>query len=77
MVEEKQEPTLSDQINEVIIDVLRKEGGAAGYDPIKDAVVKSVGMEKAFDEMLKMVIVAHADVSQHEDGDYIETSGLK
>ena len=46
MVEEKQEPTLSDQINEVIIDVLRKEGGAAGYDPIKDAVVKSAGMEK-------------------------------
>ena len=77
MVEEKQEPTLSDQINEVIIDVLRQEGGAAGYDPIKDAVVKSAGMEKAFDEMLKMVIVAHADVSQHEDGDYIETSGLK
>jgi hypothetical protein len=27
--------------------------------------------------MLKMVIVAHPNVSQHEDGDYIETSGLK
>jgi hypothetical protein len=80
VVEEKEEPTLSDEINGVIIDVLRKlrkEGGAAGYDPIKDAVVKSVGMEKAFDEMLKMVIVAHPNVSQHEDGDYIETSGLK
>ena len=73
----KQEPTLSDQINEVIIDVLRQEGGAAGYDPIKDAVVKSAGMEKAFDEMLKMVILAHPNVAQHEDGDYIETSGLK
>ena len=77
MVEEKQEPTLSDQINEVIIDVLRQEGGAAGYDPIKDAVVKAVGMDKAFDEMLKMVILAHPNVSQHEDGDYIETSGLR
>ena len=77
MAEQKKEPTLSDEINEVIIDVLRKEGGAAGYDPIKDAVVKAVGMEKAFDEMLKMVIVAHSDVSQHEDGDYIETSGLR
>ena len=77
MVEEKQEPTLSDQINEVIIDVLRQEGGAAGYDPIKDAVVKAVGMEKAFDEMLKMVILAHPNVAQHEDGDYIETSGLR
>ena len=73
----KEDPSLSDEIYGVIIDVLRKEGGAAGYDPIKDAVVKSVGMEKAFDEMLKMVIVAHADVAQHEDGDYIETSGLK
>jgi hypothetical protein len=39
-------------------------------------VVKAVGMEKAFDEMLKMVILSHQDVSQHEDGDYIETSGL-
>ena len=77
MAEQKQEPTLSDQINEVIIDVLRQEGGAAGYDPIKDAVVKSAGMEKAFDEMLKMVILSHQDVSQHEDGDYIETSGLR
>tara|TARA_B100000282_G_C31507150_1_gene387668 strand:- start:116 stop:448 length:333 start_codon:yes stop_codon:yes gene_type:complete len=77
MMEEKEEPSLSDQINDVIIDVLRQEGGAAGYDPIKDAVVKAVGMEKAFDEMLKMAIVAHADVTQHEDGDYIETSGLR
>ena len=77
MMEEKEEPSLSDQISDVIIDVLRQEGGAAGYDPIKDAVVKAVGMDKAFDEMLKMVIVAHSDVSQHEDGDYIETSGLR
>ena len=52
MVEEKEEPTLSDEINKVVIDVLRQEGGAAGYDPIKDAVVKAVGMDKAFDEML-------------------------
>ena len=76
MAEEEEKNSLSTQIHEVIIDILRQEGGAAGYDPIKEAVVKAVGMEKAFDEMLKMVILSHQDVSQHEDGDYIETSGL-
>ena len=39
--------------------------------------VSLADMEKAFDEMLKMVILAHPNVSQHEDGDYIETSGLR
>ena len=73
----KEKATPVDEINNIIIDVLRQEGGAAGYDPIRDAVVKGVGMEKGFDEMLKMIIVAHPDVTQHEDSDYIETSGLR
>ncbi len=51
---------------EVIRDILRDEGGAAGMDPFLD----SNGID-ADEEEIKDALEAMDDVGQHEDGDYI------
>ena len=58
---------------EAILDTLEKEGGAAGLDPLKDAV-KDLDLPEDFDidEFLEKM----EDVIQHEAGDYIEKTGL-
>ncbi len=58
---------------EAILDTLEKEGGAAGLDPLEDAV-KDLDLPEDFDidEFLEKM----EDVIQHEAGDYIEKTGL-
>ena len=58
---------------EAILDTLEKEGGAAGLDPLKDAV-RGLDLPEDFDidEFLEKM----EDVIQHEAGDYIEKTGL-
>ena len=51
---------------EVIRDILRDEGGAAGIDPFSDS-----DDIDADEEEIKAALRAMADVGQHEDGDYI------
>jgi hypothetical protein len=55
------------------IDLLDDEGGAAGLDPLEDAV-KDLDLPEDFDidEFLEKM----EDVIQHEAGDYIEKTGL-
>ena len=74
-VEEKEEDKVSeDRIEKAIKAVLKKEGGAAGLDPIKDAV-KALDVDKDFD--LEKTIKDIPSVETHKDGDIIDTDGLK
>jgi len=73
--EEKEEDKVSeDRIEKAIKAVLKKEGGAAGLDPIKDAV-KALDVDKDFD--LEKTIKDIPSVGTHKDGDIIDTDGLK
>ena len=73
--EEKEEDKVSeDRIEKAIKAVLKKEGGAAGLDPIKD-VVKALDVDKDFD--LEKTIKDIPSVETHKDGDIIDTDGLK
>ena len=72
--EEKEEDKVSeDRIEKAIKAVLKKEGGAAGLDPIKDAV-KALDVDKDFD--LEKTIKDIPSVETHKDGDIIDTDGL-
>lgn len=57
-----------DKIERVIKAVLKKEGGAAGLDPIKKAV-KKLDVDKDFD--LEKFIKKLNSVTKHRHGDYI------
>ena len=73
--EEKEEDKVSeDRIEKAIKAVLKKEGGAAGLDPIKDAV-KALDVDKDFD--LEKTIKDIPSVETHKDGDIIDTDDLK
>jgi len=74
--EEKEEDkkVSEDRIEKAIKAVLKKEGGAAGLDPIKDAV-KALDVDKDFD--LEKTIKDIPSVETHKDGDIIDTDGLK
>lgn len=58
---------------EAILDTLEKEGGAAGLDPLEDAV-KDLDLPEDFD--IDEFLEEMEDVIQHEAGDYIEKTGL-
>jgi len=57
-----------DKIEQVIKAVLKKEGGAAGLDPIKKAV-KKLDIDKDFN--LEKFIKKLNSVTKHRHGDYI------
>ena len=59
---------------EAILDTLDAEGGAAGLDPLEDAV-KDMDLPDDFD--IEQFLEEMEDVIQHEAGDYIEKTGLE
>ena len=71
---EKEEKFNKSKLEKAIKAVLKKEGGAAGLDPIKDAV-KALDVDKDFD--LEKTIKDIPSVETHKDGDIIDTDGLK
>lgn len=60
------------KIEDVVVDVLKDEGGAAGLDPIRKAV-DELDLPEGFD--LKDFLKGLRGVGQHEDGDYILEDG--
>ena len=58
---------------EAILDTLEKEGGAAGLDPLEDAV-EDLDLPEDFD--IEEFIEEMEYVVQHEAGDYVEKTGL-
>ena len=57
-----------EEIEDVVVDVLKDEGGAAGKEPIEDAL-EDLDLPEGFD--LEEFLEGLEDVGQHEDGDYI------
>ena len=66
------EEASEEKIEDVVVDVLKDEGGAAGLDPIEKAV-DELDLPEGFD--LKDFLKGLRGVGQHEDGDYILEDG--
>ena len=61
---------LLDKIEKKVIQILKKEGGAAGLDPLKKAVDK-MDQPKGFN--LKSILKKMKNVEKHKESDYILT----
>ena len=72
---EEDEQSKDSEIKKKIKVVLKREGGAAGFDPLLKAARKID--PKISEEEVKQIISAMSDVEQHADTDYIDVSGLK
>tara|TARA_R100001460_G_scaffold95621_1_gene137803 strand:- start:280 stop:660 length:381 start_codon:yes stop_codon:yes gene_type:complete len=76
--EAKEETASVEEIEEVILDVLKAEGGAAGLEPIEDALSElDKEMPEGFDLMDHLKKMKDSIVKIHDDGDVIEMSGLE
>ena len=67
-----------DAIKDVVMDVLSDEGGAAGLEPIEDALEDLEDDEVSLhDEPIEDLIGDVAGVKRHADGDYVDTTQLE
>ncbi|MEK9770473.1 MAG: hypothetical protein VW683_16290, partial [Betaproteobacteria bacterium] len=74
-INEEKEMASDAEIEEIIIGVLKDEGGAAGLDPIEKALEGKVADD--FDLVAFLKGMKDSMVKRHEDGDYIEMTGLE
>ena len=72
---EEKEMASDYEIEDIIIKVLNKEGGAAGLDPIEKALEGKVADD--FDLVAFLKGMKDSMVKMHDKGDYIEMTGLK
>jgi hypothetical protein len=70
LAEGKEEKVSEDKIERAIKATLKKEGGAAGIDPLKKAV-KSLNVDTDFD--IEKFLKKMSNVEKHKNGDYILT----
>ena len=76
--EAKEETASVEEIEKVILDVLKAEGGAAGLKPIEDALSElDKEMPEGFDLMDHLKKMKDSIVKIHDDGDVIEMGGLE
>ena len=67
-----------DAIEDVVMDVLSDEGGAAGLQPIEDALEELEDDEVSLpDEPIEDLVGDVAGVKRHADGDYVDTTQLE
>ena len=65
-------------IEDTVMGVLSDEGGAAGIDPIEDALEDLEDEDISLpDEDIEDVIKSVAGVKRHVDGDYVDTTQLE
>ena len=65
-------------IEDVVMDILSDEGGAAGLDPIEDALEDLEDEDISLpDEDIEDLIGGVPGVKRHADGDYIDTTQLE
>ena len=75
-LKEEKEVATDEEIKKVVIDVLNKEGGASGLEPIKVALEKlNLPEDFSLEEFLDSL--PDDEVKRHEEKDYIEMTGLK
>ena len=66
-----------DAIKDAVMGVLSDEGGAAGLDPIEDALKDLEDDDISLpDEDIEDVVGGVTGVKRHADGDYIDTTQL-
>jgi len=70
---EKDSP--DEEIKDKILTTFKKEGGAAGFQPLFDAA-KEIDKDIT-EEEVKEILSALSDIEQHDDSDYVDVSGLK
>ena len=76
--EAKEETASVEEIEEVIFDVLKKEGGAAGLQPIEDALKElDKDLPEGFDLKAHIEEMPEEKIKFHDDGDVIEMGGLE
>jgi hypothetical protein len=76
--EAKKETASVDEIEEVIFDVLKKEGGAAGLQPIEDALKElDKDLPEGFDLKAHIEEMPEEKIKFHDEGDVIEMGGLE
>jgi hypothetical protein len=76
--EVKEKTASVEEIEKVILAVLKKEGGAAGLKPIEDALSKlDKELPEGFDLMDHLKKMKDSIVKIHDDGDVIEMGGLE
>ena len=67
-----------DAIEDVVMNVLSDEGGAAGLDPIEDALAELEDDEVSLpDESVEDLVGDVTGVKRHADGDYVDTTQLE
>ena len=77
IIREEAEKIDSDKIAQTVMDVLSDEGGAAGIEPIEDALEDLEGDEEVLpDTDIEELILSVPGVKQHKDGDYIDSTEL-
>ena len=75
--EAKEETASVEEIEEVIFDVLKKEGGAAGLQPIEDALKElDKDLPEGFDLKAHIEEMPEEKIKFHDEGDVIEMGGL-
>ena len=76
--EAKEETASVEEIEEVIFDVLKKEGGAAGLQPIEDALKElDKDLPEGFDLKAHIEEMPEEKIKFHDEGDVIEMTGLE
>jgi len=73
-ISEGKEEDALDRAEEEVLDTLEDEGGAAGLEPLEDALSDNEDLPDDFD--IEEFLADLPDVEEHDDGDYIEMGGL-
>lgn len=77
-IQEQVATVTDDAIEDVVMDVLSDEGGAAGLEPIEDALEELEDDEVSLpDEPIEDLVGDVAGVKRHADGDYVDTTQLE
>ena len=78
IIREQEEIVAKDDIKNTVMDILSDEGGAAGLDPIEDALEDLEDDEISLpDEPIEDVVGDVTGVKRHADGDFIDTTQLE
>ena len=78
IIAEEMSVITKDAIEDVVMDVLSDEGGAAGLDPIEDELEELEDDDTSLpDESIEDLIDDVPGVKRHRDGDYVDTTQLE
>ena len=78
IIKEQMATVADSEIEDVVLDILSDEGGAAGLDPIEDELKGLEDDETSLpDEPIEDVVASVTGVKRHADGDFVDTTQLE